>query len=256
MSIHQIYRLLSVLGFVLFLAGCQSAPVHKVHYRLLEAEPAMLAKGRAVLLPLDIEVSEMSASGITEVVPVWSETGKANFRRALENRGGKFLNDLELVAMPPLMPEERAQLEQHIALNATVVGSAIGTTSAHAGAAWSHKSERFDYGIGQGLAFLAEKSGADKAIVLSGEDVHSSGGRKAAFVVFAALGVGIPMGHAVTVANIIDLRSGDILWMDHHVSATGTSYLDPVHVAEILEDLFKDYPGVEPYREWLSTRGR
>ncbi|MCB1760055.1 MAG: hypothetical protein KDI68_09805 [Gammaproteobacteria bacterium] len=248
------YRCLLLLGIALLLSGCQSAPVHKVHYRLLESEPAGFASGRALLLPLNIEVKEMSASGITEAVPAWSEAAKANFLQALNARGSRFLGAIELVDMPPLTAEERALLDQHIALNDAVVGSAIGTTGAHAGAAWSHKSERFDYGIGPGLAFLVEKSGADKAIVLTGEDLHSSDGRKAAFVVLAALGVGIPMGHAVTLANVIDLRSGDILWMDLHASATGTSYLDPEHVSEILEDLFKDYPGVEPYREWLSGR--
>lgn len=247
-------RVFALLVVVLFLAGCESMPVHKVHYRLLEGESNQLPAGTAILLPLKIEVKEMTASGITEVVPAWTETGITNFQASLQQNDPQPLGKLTLVELPELSDEESALLDQHIALNETVVFTAISTTGSLSGNAWQHKSKHFDYSIGPGLSFLADKTGADKALVLIGEDVRSSAGRKTAAVVLAAFGVGIPLGHTMTIANVIDLRTGDILWLDYHISVSELGYLESEHTDQILQELFKDYPGIESYQQWLATK--
>lgn len=249
-----IHRMLPCLLFVLFLVGCATTPRHKVHYRLLNDQPSRLTAGTAILLPLKIKVKEMTASGITEVVPAWTETGINNFHASLQRNEQKLFGNLTLVELPELTPEESALLDQHLALNETVVGTAIATTSPSSGNAWLHKSRHFDYSIGPGLSLLADKTGADKAIMVIGEDVRSSSGRKAAFIVLAAFGVGIPLGNAVTIASIIDLRTGDILWVDRHISIGKLGYLDAEHTDQIALELFKEYPGIESYRQWLVVK--
>jgi len=249
-----IRRLLLCLVAVLALSGCGTVPVYKVHYRLLEDQTGQMPAGNTLLLPLDIKVKEMTTGGITEVVPAWTDTAVDNFNTSIGRSKTALFLDLVRLESTTLTTQESQLLDQHLALNETVVGSAIGVTGILGGAAWSHKSEHFDYSIGPGLSFLIAKTGADKALVLTGEDVRSSSGRKAAFIALAMFGVGIPLGHTVTVADIIDLRSGDILWMNYHVSMADIGYLTPDHTDEILQALFKDYPGVEQYREWLSSK--
>lgn len=249
-----IRRVLASLLVVLFLAGCESMPMHKVHYRLLDDRSTQLTAGTAILLPLKIKVKEMTASGITEVVPTWTESGIDNFHASLLHNEQKLFGNLKLVELPELTAEESTLLNQHMALNETVVFTAIATTGTLSGNAWLHKSKHFDYSIGPGLSFLADKTGADKAIMVIGEDVRSSAGRKAAAVVLAAFGVGIPLGNVVTVTNIIDLHSGDILWVNHHFSVGELGYLDEKHTDQIALELFKQYPGIESYRQWLSAK--
>ncbi|MCB1763393.1 MAG: hypothetical protein KDI27_09680 [Gammaproteobacteria bacterium] len=249
----RLQRILPLLLALLLLAGCASVPQHKVHYRLIEAQSGRLTTGKAILLPLKIKVKEMTASGITEVVPTWTEVGNNNFSASLQRNQQTLFGNMTWVNPPALDEAEATLLDQHIALNETVVSNAVAVTNALSGNAWTHKRKHFDYSIGPGLAFLADRTGADKAILVMGEDVRSSGGRKAAFVVLAAFGVGIPLGHAVTFANIIDLRSGDILWMNQHVSVGELGYLDGKHTDRIVQDLFKEYPGIDSYRQWLAN---
>lgn len=244
-------RLATFAAALLFLAGCQTMPAYKVHYSLVDQTRTPSA-GSVIVLPLDIKVKEMTASGLRDEVPAWSEQAIRNFRQHLAQRDSEVLPDLQLRFLPELPAEDMARIEEHLALTDRVMLSAMIFTGPNGGEAWKHKAKHFDYSLGPGLAFLADRTGADKALILVGEDVHSSEGRKAAFVVAAAFGVGIPMGHSVAIAALVDLRTGDLLWMHHFVSAGSTSFLDDNDVKTVVSDLFKPYPGIEEYRKHVK----
>lgn len=244
-------KIIAHLLLLMALAGCQATiPKHRVHHTLLsQAAPS----GTVIVLPLDIEVKEMSAAGLQEEVPAWSEQALANFRAQLTRQQDTLLPGLQLRFLDSMPAEEQALLEEYVALNYQVMGNALLYTR-QGGEAWQHKAKHFDYGVGPGLQFLAERTGADKALILIGEDLHSSGGRKAAFVIAAAFGAAIPMGHSLAVASLVDLRSGDMLWMHHFVTGGDTDFRDPDDVAKVLADLFAPYPGIDEYRQFVQGK--
>jgi hypothetical protein len=248
---HEKYnmKIIAHLLLLMALAGCQTmAPKHKVHHTLLDqAAPA----GKVIVLPLDIEVKELTAAGLQEEVPAWSDQALANFRSQLILHQDELLPGLQLQFLDEIPAEEQAVLEEYVALNYQVMGSALLFTQ-QGGDAWQHKAKHFDYSMGPGLSWLAERTGADKALIMIGEDLHSSGGRKAAFIIAAAFGATIPLGHSLAVVGLVDLRSGDLLWMHHYVTGDATDFRDADDVAKVLTDLFTPYPGIDEYRQFVQ----
>ncbi|MGS0272095.1 hypothetical protein ACUOIY_23210, partial [Escherichia coli] len=121
----------------------------------------------------------------------WSIQAKNNVRSALANQIStkRLFDKLELPAN--LTTEEMTSLDEHVALYDIVGFNAFYYGRAEFDA-WKHKRTDFDYTLGNGLKTLADKSGADAALFIVGEDNISSGGRKAARVFAAMLGVMLP----------------------------------------------------------------
>jgi hypothetical protein len=244
-------RLMVVIFLGLALTGCNTIPTHKVHYSVLENNELEKPK-RILLLPMDVKVSEFTAGGLTEEVESWTKLAEQLINQELRARG-HALSDYEFVEMPTLTQEEQATLEQHLALLDTLGGNVLSLGLAPGGAqAWEPKMKHFDYTIGDGLAFLKERTGADMALMIYGNDLVSSEGRKAAFIFAAAFGVGIPMGHAILVGGMLDLESGDVLWLNHEVSVADITLREPEGVKTLLGGLFSDYPGTESFRKYVS----
>jgi hypothetical protein len=111
--------------------------------------------------------------------------------------------------------------------------------------AWHFKAEHFDYTLGDGLGFLKEKYDLDAGLVITGEDVVSSSGRKTTAVLGAMVGIAIPLGHSILMGGLVDFSTGDLLWLNHVVSAAGQDDLrDPASCLELAETLMKEYPGL------------
>ena len=194
--------------------------------------------GTALLVAPDVSVSEISAGGVVEKMPDWSRQARDNVGAALRRVG----QGPRLAALPPLGAEEQHALDQHVALY-NVVAANVHSNSVSGGELWDKrlKSGLTDYTVGPGLAFLADRTGADTALVVIARDAESSGGRKAMFVLGAMFGVGLPMGQSFVVAGLIDLRSGRVLWQsfDHSVSSDLRVAND---ADKLVQGLFKSYP--------------
>ena len=175
-------------------------------------------KMRVLLLPSDFAVLELSASGIAETVPDWTKAADASLdeaARGLLTRNPNF----ELVTLPELTADEQAVLKEHVALYKLTAFTA--SQMLKLGGAWGEKRTHFNYTLGGGLDFLAQKSGADAALCIAGAQVKSSGGRVAMFLLLAVTGVAIPLGGAEITAGLIDLKSGDVTWMDFAAGVQG-----------------------------------
>jgi len=239
------------LGFSLFmvvalvLTGCASVPSSKVHYTIKQ-NPNSRPFQQVVLLPVDVDVYEMSAGGVREEVPEWSSTAESNIRRALlvsKDSGGKCCVTRH-VDSSSLTPDEQETLEEHLALFNTVAANVL-WTSLPVNTAWHFKTEHFDYTLGDGLSFLKKKYDVDAGLIIVGEDVVSSAGRKATAFVGAMFGVAVPLGHSILMGGLVDFGTGDLLWMNHEVSAGGTDLRDPDSCLDLARSLTKDYPGLQ-----------
>jgi len=195
----------------------------------------------ALLVTPDVAVSEISAGGVVEKIPQWSKRATHNVSNALLRVGlGPKLHFTEL---PALSDREQHALEQHVALF-SVVASQVHSNSLAGGELWAKrlKSGLTDYTVGPGLAFLADKTGADTALLMVARDAESSGGRKAVMVLGALFGVGVPGGNAFAVAGLVDLRSGRLLWQSFD-SSISSDLREPADTNKLVEGLFKSYPG-------------
>lgn len=232
--------LVAGLAVLVLYANQAWAQSHRIHYTLLE-QPSRALPKRILLLPPEITVKELSAGGVPEKVPEWTKQASENVAREMgalaAGRG-----DFELVKLPELTAEEQDLLEEHLGIYFQVALAAHRLT-ATAVQGWEHKRQRFDYTVGDGLKFLRQKTGADAALMVIGEDVVSSGGRKAAFVLGALVGVGIPMGQSLLSVGIVSLEEGDLLWM-HNDFSVAKDLKDAQSVREMLNTIMAVYPGL------------
>jgi hypothetical protein len=195
---------------------------------------------KVLLLPADVLVRELSAGGLLEKVPEWTRASAANLNRAMAEVGAgnaKFA----IVELPPLAADEQEKVEQALA-----TFMVVGVTAYHmltmGGEAWEHKRREFDYTLGPALAFLKQKTGADAALLVAADDIVSTDGRKAAVVLAALLRVGLQTGRSIAVSSLIDLESGDLLWMHYDQSLT-KDLKDYAAARDMVADILSKYPG-------------
>jgi len=185
------------------LVGCKATSSYTHHtVQKPENKPVKL-----LVMPVEIAINTLTASGNLELEVDATEKAKVAVQAVLhsETQRGK----LELLHMPPLNAEEDKIVREHVALYDTVGGTAINFTPIFA-----HKRKNFDYTLGDGLAFLKERTGADAALFVNAYNTNSSGGRVAAATFAAMWGVAIPMGVDYSVVSIVDLETGNILWLN------------------------------------------
>jgi hypothetical protein len=229
----------------LILAGCETIPTARTHFTLKQ-DPAARPLEKVVLLPVDVDVYEMSAGGVKEEVPAWSDKAENNVRNALlisKGTGGQCCVT-RLVDTSALTSEQRQVLEEHLALFDRVAANALWLTFPQ-NTAWHFKNDHFDYTLGDGLSFLKTEYGLDGGLVVLGEDVVSSAGRKVTAVVAAAFGIVVPMGHSFLAVGLVDFASGDLLWMNHEIAAGDVDLRDSQSCLKLVRRLMKGYPGLQ-----------
>jgi len=234
----------ALIILVLLFAAC-GGPQHRLHYTVLENPEKTLPK-KVVLLPADIVVNELTAGGVVEEVPEWSEQAKKSIAAALTAYASKSPK-FDYVRLPELSKSQQKELDLQLAFYDVVGGTAYQVT-ANPGKAWQHKLAHFDYSIGDGLKFIKEKTGADAGIIISAVDFVPTDERKAMAVAAALLGVNVWMGNPFLFAGVVDLETGNILWMNFAMEGSFSDLRDEKDDAEMLETLFKLYPGVDKYK--------
>lgn len=248
-----------ICGSLLFSAGASAAaPSYRVHYTLVNTSRPKLPR-RIIILPVSIVVKEKSYGGVSEPVDAWSRQASRNIYKSLgrfAKRISKRKGRIRLVRRPNFTASEDARISEHIALYRQVVNTAISRTSVGQGRApWKHKLKKFDYTIGPGLNFLRAKTSADTALFIYGEDTVSSSGRKVKAVVgnipfFGALVGGPPqLGYSFVHVGLVDLRTGNLLWMNKAFKGSTGDLRKPAAADAIIKQVFKDYPGITKYRK-------
>lgn len=219
---------------------------HWVHYRLLN-KTASLPK-KILIIPASIRMYEVTAGGVKEEVPDWSAEASKNVLKAtaaaFAAKGGT-----QEVPMPSLSAAERALVDEHMALYKLVANSMPNRLM-------MHKIRRFDYGIGPGLASVLARSGADALVMVHGRDYASTAGRKTKAVlgkipiVNIFTGGEVQLGHSFVHIGVIDLKTGDLLWMNSEYREGTSNMREYDDVEDQMAALFKWYPGIEEYREY------
>jgi hypothetical protein len=174
-----------------------------------------LAPGAKVaIMPADIELFEISGGGVSEPRADWTAAAQEHVRaayRARKEKLGLQVMDLEDDTSEPVLELNRLQ---------RAVGGAI--SFHHFGmAALPTKEEKLNWTLGPGVAVVRDKTGADYALFTYIRDSYASADRKAAMVIGALFGIGMPGGVQYGFISLVDLRTGQIVWANQVIRPTG-----------------------------------
>jgi hypothetical protein len=175
---------------------------------------------RVVVMPPDVELSELTAGGLLEPKADWTEQARLHVSAGLE----RYLKTKGTTVVPygPPAPgsEDEASDVQLVKLH-DAVGGAILVHKYVPVMALPTKADRFDWTLGASATRLQSRTGADYALFVLFRDSYASAGRVALMVGAAILGVGVTGGRQVGFASLVDLRTGDVLWFNRLVNPAG-----------------------------------
>jgi hypothetical protein len=190
----------------------------------------------AIVVPIDFSVV---AVGIKSTERQPEPTAQANDKLAhsLElalARVGTF----QPLALPPMSAEETTALREHLVLARVAVraraGDVLGPNP------FEKVEEPPDYSIGPGLAFLADRTGAEQLIYLFGNKYVSSGGRGAIALALSPVAM-IPTKNTELGVAVVELRTGRIAWMNF-VQDINADVTDRRGANAYMLPAFGDYP--------------
>lgn len=240
---HSLFRVV-LTGFLvasLLFSGCA------FNRRSVIQHPSGVKIGNAkvLLMPLDVQISELTAGGVVEPKAEWTEQSERNLVAALSN-----LLIKRHITLAPIDAQDLEQEDvfQRIKLMQTVGTVVLLSTFTAPGSLQSHRlptKKDEDWTVGDTMHVLKEKYGTDYALFLNMRDHFSTGGRVALGVVFAlvTLGRGVMSGGRQTgYAYLVDLNSGNVAW---HALLTGSGFGDvrePEGAQKAVENLFQTFP--------------
>jgi hypothetical protein len=175
---------------------------------------------RVVVMPPDVQLSELTAGGLLEPKANWTEQGRQHVSTALERHLQTKGATIVPYQPPASSGEDEAADEQLVKLH-DAVGSTILVHKYLPVFALPTKGDRFDWTLGAGVKDLQARTGADYALFVFFRDSYASAGRVALIVGAAILGVGVPGGQQVGFASLVDLRTGDVLWFNRLFNPAG-----------------------------------
>jgi hypothetical protein len=236
MSVIDTLGRLAVIGAVVAMfSACASVNVQR-------AEPEIQRdtgeKPTIVVMPLDVELGELTAGGVVEPHSAWTEAALTNMRAALDDQAEVY--NVTLVDYEPQLgtPAERATSVELIRLHRAVGGSVLLHHYLPAYALPS-KAEALDWSLGPAVDAISRTHDADYALFIFVRDNYTTAGRMAVMLVGGLMGAYIPGGSQVGFASVVDLSSGDIVWFNRLVRTTG-DLRSPETAAETVRTLVSD----------------
>lgn len=221
----------------LFAAGCAtSRATFKVHP---EATSRVARAGQVAVVPVDAELSELTAGGILEPRMEWTATARRNLIAALAAETG--FTPAELASAPL---EASAELEAVQALLRALTVHRMSSAISGRNDPFAENNQTLSYHTGE-LQHLAAAIGTEAVLFVFIRDSFASAGRKsliALSVVGAALtGVAIvPQMGSTSMSAALVARDGTVLWFNH--SLGGHDPRTPEGARALVRDLLKGLP--------------
>ena len=191
-------------------------------------------------MPIDIELSELTASGNLEPKADWTNLARAHVSAALKAELAEK-NDALIAYQQPKDEKIEHLHQQLIKLN-----SAVGLTII------KHKllpdqifklptkQEKFDWTLGRATTVFRQDD-ADYGLFVYIRDSYTSAGRAALIVAAAILRVGVSGGKTLAFASLVDLRTGDVVWFNL-LGSTSANLRETETAREAMKELLTDLP--------------
>jgi hypothetical protein len=196
----------TAIFFCLICIGCATT-----NYKANPTPPNLPQNARVLLMPLDVQLFELTAGGLQEPKADWTAAAENHVHTALEN----FLaqkKDTVVPYEPPADNPEKARVNEQLMKLHEAVGNSIMIHTYFAGYNLPTKKDTFDWSLGGSVQRINERYDAHAALFIFIRDSYASPGRKAAMVLGALAGISITGGFQTGFASLVDLQTGDVLW--------------------------------------------
>jgi hypothetical protein len=192
-----------------------------------------------------VSVGAQSTGGLFEPNADWTDKARANIEAALAKRQAGLGNTV--VPAPEVYGEQARLVEEYNNLFGAIaravvsyqffVGNRLPTKKR------DNKAGVFDWSMGEGVRDLPGAEGADYALFIYNKDAYGSTGRKLLQVV-ALLGPGIAVksGEHLGYAGLVDLRTGDLLWLNAD-GQMGGDVREADGAEKRVSQLLEEFPG-------------
>lgn len=146
---------------------------------------------------------------------------------------------------PDLVGDEARLFSEHRALFSSVANSVVNYQFFPGNRLPTRKNKPFEWTLGEGAKALAAKTGARYGLFVTTRDQYGSFGRKM-FQIFAAglVGVGVQSGEHVGYAGLVDLETGDLLWLNADEKMGGDVRTED-GMQKRVGQLLEDFPGLK-----------
>lgn len=206
---------------------------------------------RILVFRPSVSVGAQSTGGMFEPNAEWTEQAKTNIQASLEELQARLGN--EVVVAPEAYGDDAQAVEEHMALFAAVsqavieyqffVGNRLPTKKR------DNKADVFDWSLGEGVSKLPGADQADYGLFIYNKDAYGSTGRKILQVV-ALLGPGVAVksGEHVGYAGLVDLKTGDLVWLNAD-GAMGGDVREVDGSQKRVSQLLEEFPGSDIGKE-------
>ena len=226
-------RILPIALACLWLAACTTTST-----RVADKEaPKPPAGSQVLLLEPDVQLGLLTASGVTDPRADWSKAAKDNLAREIEGQLKTRAHGFKMADPEAVMEGRTGQL---LRLNGAVGQSII--LFSYSGMTLPTKGKDFDWTLGDGVKALAEQHGAQYALFVNAKGNYASGGRVAASIGMAMLGVSLPMGQQQVMASLVDLKSGKVVWFNVAVAGPNADMRETEGAKSLTTSLLKNIP--------------
>jgi hypothetical protein len=234
----MIRSFISFLLAIVLLGGC-AANVNKIGPDLSLRKNCT----SILLMPMDIELSALTAGGVLEPNAEWTANAKQFILDAINSKFATrniALLSKEKTAGVQLDAKEEKLRTQLIKLH-EVVGRSILVHQYMEPLRLPNKNGKLDWTLGEKAGFLQEKFGADYALFVYLRDSYVTAGRVAMMFVAAAFGYSMPGGAQVGFASLVDLNTGQVVWFNRLMRGTG-DLRNREDAVESVAALLADFP--------------
>jgi hypothetical protein len=174
-----------------------------------------LPRNATVLVaPLDIELFSISAGGVLEPKADWTAAAQGHVKTALLGKVADL--GLKTTEIDTNTADNNAELlNLHAAVAQSIALHHFG------GMVLPAKDGKLEWSFGDVFKPLAQKTGARYGLFTWVRDSYASSERVATMVVMSMLGVGLGGGMQVGYASLVDLETGQVLWFNRLLRASG-----------------------------------
>jgi hypothetical protein len=187
---------------------------------------------RVVLVDPDVELSELTAGGITEARADWTATGKGFIKSDIASTlqaKGIVTTSADSISDP----HEVQLVKLYGAVGLSILQNAIFNLPT--------KKNNFDWTLGPGVSAMREHYQGDYALFVFVRDSYTTAGRALLMLGAAIMGVGIQGGQQVGFASLVDLRTGRVVWFNQLLS-TGGNLKEEKPAATTVKNLLNGMP--------------
>lgn len=231
----SLYRAALLVLLAVIMAGCQSVAFYRS-----DTLGAGTGTRNVILMPPDVELSLINLGGTPEPKADW--TAKARVFLQMSLRDKLATQNLHLKFGTPIESLAPFGAEMQLLKLHGAVGEAIMAHQFEGPGALPAKDGVFDWSLGPSVHLLRDKYRADYGLFVHLRDSYASPGRAAAIAVGALLlGVAREGGSQVGFASLVDLNTGDIVWINRLRRNSG-DMRDAEGATETIEQLLSNFP--------------